>query len=160
MRWISGFTPALSFFLLSFCFSYPLSLSLSSPMSPCFTTFFFFLFFSCCGDQSSLFCPSQSPLFYGRFKHLGLSATHIAPSGQLSEQQQVTWHLLLWGFFCSCSFGHRAATHLTGDTPPNLPPGNQTIRISQNWRGLITSTRLGCCRHSTQVKLLIVPLLL
>lgn len=40
-------------------------LTLSLPASPRVTlSHHLFFFFSCCGDQRSLFCPSQSPLFH------------------------------------------------------------------------------------------------
>lgn len=92
MRWISGLMPVLSFF--QFPHFYP-SLTLPIlPVSPCFTT----SFPSCCGDRLSLFCPSQRPLLCIRFKHLVMPVTRTAPSGQLSEQQQVTLHVLLCFF--------------------------------------------------------------
>lgn len=94
--WLRAYSIFPSDFLL--LHSSPLSLCLTPchPVSPALGLFFFF--FSCCGDQYSLFCPSQSPLFYYRFKHHVLTAIHTVPSGQLLEQHQVTlYQIQRWG---------------------------------------------------------------
>lgn len=66
---------------------------------------FFFFFYSCCGDQCSLFCLSQSLLFLLHIQtscNRSPSAAHTVPGGQLSEQQQVLH--LIWSSNWGCYF--------------------------------------------------------
>lgn len=58
MRQISGSKPALTFYFLTLNLAHSVSL----PISPRVTLFHPCFVCSCCGDQRSLFCQSQSPV--------------------------------------------------------------------------------------------------
>ena len=92
---------------LSLCLTfYSLTLPISSRVTPSHHLFFFR---SCCGDQRSLFCPSQSPLFCYRFKHLALSAARtVLPLGvncQNSNWQKYSTVVVTVFWFCRPSSG-------------------------------------------------------
>lgn len=87
---------------------------LSLPLSRSLLFSLLFFFFSWCGEQRSLFRPSQSPLFCYRCKHILLSVIHTTSTLPLVVNwQNSNKSNNIFGFFSQLMFWELAPIYLT-----------------------------------------------